>query len=176
MAKQTIWRVLFIFSVCSFLVASQASAQDNHHQSGLMITSLTNDKEPIANKKIPFTVHVSSINEKDPEQSIKDDNHVVVYAFFKKGNEIIKRKLTNDQKGNYKGTVTLPWDGKWQVMAFALTKDQGNIQPESMKTEWKVEKPRSIQSIIWPIVLAVIIILAIGYFIFNRLRLKRNDH
>ncbi|MFC7394923.1 hypothetical protein [Scopulibacillus cellulosilyticus] len=174
MAKQMILRVLLGISMLSMLIVSSASAQGTNNQAGLMITSLTNDKELIAGKKVPFTVHVSSINEKNPAQSIKDDNKVVVYTFFKKGNEVIKRKMSNGQKGNYKGSVTLPWDGKWQVTAFALTRDQSsdNLQPESMKTEWNVEKPASIQSIVWPVILVVIIILVIGYIIFNRFRRK----
>lgn len=148
----------------------------------LMITSLETSRDVYAGQTVSYSVQVDSMDQNNPKSTMRAYNvaHVTVY-FKNSNNKLIKSRPSPLGKGGiYKGKVTLPGTGQWDVLVTALRKGEKEAANSSnvytLTTQLPVHPPKG-NSSIWlygfAIGLGVVILLLIIRFIR---RLNQRGH
>jgi len=112
-----------------------------------------------------------------PTQTLKDEDHAMVYAFFTKGKDTRQAPLSLTKNGFYQGTIKLPTAGTWKVhlMAIAADPSLGKNGTDTMETTWKVGKAHT-PAWVWVVTALAAIILILLIILILRAIKRRKRH
>jgi hypothetical protein len=154
---------LYVVAILLISITLFGSVAKADVTTGLMVAGLTFEDENIsAEKPFNFTIHVLEVEAENGESGnlgkSEPASDAMVSVKFTKNN--IKKELTLDEgkEGEYIGTVTLPIEGEWEIVAIAESKNGQGITDETQNvftTTFDVDEAQTESTLIWKLLLIV---------------------